>query len=1148
MNSKSNGKQDENEETIFNYETFRRALHSRGKLLSGLQTARKKLAPASIAGIVGETASRSIYRNVVVRNPFPKTIQQLKQKRPLPTASDRVEASWTASILALFVPEINEFIVLRDQYYSTLASSRYVDALAVLDQIQNRHGFSLWLISSKLAALQTYEGTSAQKRFLQELISVKGISGPTAYLAYLFGFTADENVSLAEVKREWSRQETFNLPQDAIEYYRYQISAFDYSSVDHPWQCVSLEENSSIIDRFETFVEMSSLAYIRASSPEDVEYIHTALKQLSAVSDRRVQNLLTVFDGSFVRETGLDLIRPGIDAMISSDLPGASKALLAAITEHPTEFSLHEAAAKIGVISNNPIRLAQDFGFQNQLLKQLEDVLSLNESYHESRFALQKLALIYRRSPISRSIVSFLDKEGDRIISSSSTENEALWALASPLSDPEQLPIFKQLNDKTMEAVATKISNQSIFFGITKSVVYPSIESASHLENADLCETSRAAFRGHLAFNRGKFADAISFYESYREGAKGYEKLRAVRLIYAAARANDDLSLALQVLTSAYLTDYRSYLVFPLEEVAVWAKENTGLDESCLNRSIALHIYLQHVSPKYDGDLSDAFEDVLEYYGVLAPSELLDNVVAPEMNRQRWIYFLREVATIRRLEDGTQLNNYEEIEAERLKVLTGLIERCPELSGMLSDEIVSLTQEREVAQLTDQFDRSRIYVNELGVKQSIEVELSDIVARYRRLIDSPDLQAEMVHIESILRKILKSSGQEFSTVILPATEEEDLLYALYGLVGDAFIFNPDHGLKTYLTTRILHGSLEGELRSSFTRQNLLFPSPSDADFDAVWRSRLRLSHSDYVAVRAAVNRFSRRVGDAIKELKDKRIRIVSKDTPNGIFDFTPNVRDVVELRAQVQSVTESEEFADKIIHHLWRKVDDALVKVKREIEGGFRRRILLAAENLRANLATVAKGADTSRIEDAITMSLTDFQNSLERVLAWFRRAGTAAVKPFAVETAVQVAARLTNSRFPSDPIAPEILSDGPLSIRGTAFSGLLDILRNCFRNAVEHGAEKGRAPRTQVYCQAVQGGFKFCVANALPSDHDPVRIMKAVSDALSEKRSSSLTRSGRGTGFREIERVLSHEGLPGTKLEIDMRNNQFVVAFAIRA
>jgi hypothetical protein len=1146
--SRNNSIADTPEETIGTYADFRRAIHSKGKLLAGLEIARTGLVPAAIPSIVRKLAEKPIYLNVIVRHPFPAKIGQLKQKKALPIASDRIEAAWTASILSLFTRELTQFAGLRDQYYEAMARSDYDEATRLLSEIQNEFGFSLWLISARISLIQTRDGTPAQKRFLQELLGAKGISGATGYLSYLFGFTAEENVSLAELTREWSRQESFNLTQETIHYFRYHISSFSFSQVDKPWQCVGHEENSALIDRFQTFLEMSALAYMRAESVEEADYIRDALGLLKSIPDRRIQNMLTLFGINGMTETGLDAIATGVDAVFAKDTPSLRNELLASIRQSPAEFSLHEVAARLSLRSNLPLRLEEQYSFANSLIAQFEDVMGLKEGYYESRFALQKTALIHRNSPAARAIISFLKKEDDRIISPSTTEDEGLWAISSPIADPEQLAVLKQLNDDTSRSISNEISKRSPSFAITSAVVFPSTDSDARLQAATLSDQERTLYEGHLAFNRREFDAALNHYREYRTSAIGTNKDRTTRLIYEAAHALDDLGLALQVVADAYLEDETLRLIFPLEEIAVWAKENTGLDPTALDRAIALNIYLQHGSPKYDGDLSDAFEDVLEFYGVEKPSDLLAKLAEQPDDRARWVYFFKEIATIRRLEDGTRLLNYEEIEAERLSVLNGLIQICPELSARLADEVITLTQEREVAQLAEQFDRSRIYVNELGVKQFIEVELRDIVTRYRRLRNAPGLQQEIIRIEGILKKILKAAGDDFSGVILPATEEEDLLYAIYGLVSDSFVLNPDHGLKTYLTTRILHGSIEGELRSSFARQKVLFPSNLDSEFDSLWRPRLRLDNSEHLAVRAAAIRFSRRVTDAINELKNKRIRILGKEAPKGLFDFIPSVRDILELRQQVKDLTESEDFADKIIERLWQKVDRALVAVRDEIEGDFRRRILQAAENLRSTLANITPGSDASKLEDALTSSLTDFQHSVERVLAWFTRSGTAAVKPFNVGTAVQVAARLTNSRFPTQPIDPTIVASEDISIRGTAFSPLLDILRNCFQNAIEHAEMEGRAPSTMVRCEQAGDTFRFEITNEIATHRNKKEVLRSVEAARKGHKSPATTRVGRGTGLREIERILMQEGPATSQPMIDVTDDgRFVISFDIK-
>jgi hypothetical protein len=133
---------------------------------------------------------------------------------------------------------------------------------------------------------------------------------------------------LAELTREWSRQEAFQLTPDAIQYFRYQISSFSFSQVDKPWQCVAHEENSALIDRFETYVEMSALAYVRADSVEDASYLVDALNLLKSVPDRRVQNMLAVFGASPTIDVGLEETEAGIAASFTDGAQSQHQTLI----------------------------------------------------------------------------------------------------------------------------------------------------------------------------------------------------------------------------------------------------------------------------------------------------------------------------------------------------------------------------------------------------------------------------------------------------------------------------------------------------------------------------------------------------------------------------------------------------------------------------------------------------------------------------------------------------------------------------------------------------------------------------------------------------------------------------------------------------
>src|SRR5882672_329300 len=147
------------EESIEDFRSFRRALHAKGDLLKGLSDARLKLIPSATARIVREASQTTIYRNIIVRAPFPPTYNKLKKKRPLPAAGDKVEAHWTASVLALHSTELANYVRRRDAYFSAICCNDYDRAESQLKQIESEFGVSLWLLSSQITFLQLKHGT-----------------------------------------------------------------------------------------------------------------------------------------------------------------------------------------------------------------------------------------------------------------------------------------------------------------------------------------------------------------------------------------------------------------------------------------------------------------------------------------------------------------------------------------------------------------------------------------------------------------------------------------------------------------------------------------------------------------------------------------------------------------------------------------------------------------------------------------------------------------------------------------------------------------------------------------------------------------------------------------------------------------------------
>lgn len=85
-----------------------------------------------------------------------------------------------------------------------------------------------------------------------------------------------------------------------------------------------------------------------------------------------------------------------------------------------------------------------------------------------------------------------------------------------------------------------------------------------------------------------------------------------------------------------------------------------------IKRAIVLHAHFVNGGNGYEGDLSDAFEDALDLYGVNRPTQLFDIAKGDEGITPELQYFFQHISSIRRLEDSTAFATYDEVEHERI--------------------------------------------------------------------------------------------------------------------------------------------------------------------------------------------------------------------------------------------------------------------------------------------------------------------------------------------------------------------------------------------------------------------------------------------------------------------------------------------------
>lgn len=1107
-----------------------------------LPTVRHWTAPAILEECIKPCLAVPAYRASFVQSPFPKTYASIKPRRPFAPISPAFDFEWTSIILEHFIDELVAFVDLRDRFYNNMLLDQHVSANELLDAIEEQFGVSLWIISARIALLQASKGVTAQKEFLESLLNQSGINILVATVAFYLSFAAEEHVSKAELDRELDEIASGQAPGDVVEYFRYHSNPLDHP--DKPHVVVALEENAPIIDRFETFVEMAQLEVARVGSLDDTQFISRAIERLAPVPDLRVRNLCFLFSPR------VELLRRDsefialCDKYTNGDYILAAGGARAELEVNARKAWLYDLAVRAEMKGEGGEADSPEFAdnFLGRILSGLHRQRAFVGDLDETTFRIQKLMLLGRRMPSSRYLASVDSSAMPLLVRDDPSLSQWLWILSSPLDNPLHLRQLRKLSPDAAGLIECQMQSSP-----TMAIASQVLAGIAPSEKIELPADRRCQFEGHAALNRADASGALDRYLAYRNVATGSDKLRSLTLIYAAQRAADSYNAAVAFFAEAYLDNPAAARLIPVPDLAAWIEEMQAVNSGAVDASIALHAYSTLHNSDYDGDLSDAYENALDYCGVDTPSEFLKSEHG--LTQSALKYFIRHICTVARMEDGTGFDEIDDIENERVQLLQWLIGADPDNAPHYIAEIKALTKDQAVASLSAHLERSKIYVNEDAVRRSFDAEMRYSFARYRELLDEPNLEIRAEAIEARLRKLLREAEFELRDLKLPATERDSLFRSLYHIALQEFLVYPNGGLKTYLSTRILHGAMEGEMRSTLARAQLLFPREKNdaiAEFERAWAPRLEeLPSALFERARDAVLRFSTRFSENLLELINEKARIRLTTTPNGLLAYDAGNDRMQEAQGRLASIERYEDFIDALFSDYWAQTEVGLERLKKEISDNFAANVESSLDTLAAAISQL--GDEASELLNVIVQARTEFALSVQRVSGWFARSGSLPEEPFKLDVAIEAAVRITNNCFPGREVTAAIEGDATIDLPGKWLNPIVDLFCNCFQNAVEHGG----CDDSQEIGFAVTDGddLSICIGNRLAETVDvgacAIRIATMVDDAKDGDHQRATEE--KGSGFCKIARIMKYDLPQGGSFDVAVTPERSVeVRFSI--
>ncbi len=296
------------------------------------------------------------------------------------------------------------------------------------------------------------------------------------------------------------------------------------------------------------------------------------------------------------------------------------------------------------------------------------------------------------------------------------------------------------------------------------------------------------------------------------------------------------------------------------------------------------------ISNADENEIHTAFEKFNLSSGVCKPSEMLS--IFEALEREKITFYLKFTCGPEILKHSIHINGSKERLEERLIICQFLREKdVNDKAFYVRMKIKYISNILVIQKGLMELDESKIYVNEPGI---ISNELKEYDAVYKRF----KAISKIAEKSSIL--MLDSTGRlttvnyfedkaELSNIEYSSNPVYDIYKELFDAIKEKFLFSK-FGIVAYLSTRIRHGVLLGELRPIFENHNLITLMEGDS---ANYRSNFHWDNIyNYIpAIQLAkiqeyLKEFSYSVDGLIFDLIKKYLQVYNEESnEDGWFNY-----------------------------------------------------------------------------------------------------------------------------------------------------------------------------------------------------------------------------------------------------------------------
>lgn len=1090
---------------------FRRAVNA------AFLNARPALAQDEYASFIEKaTKSLSVERGRFKRQPLGYDYLTLLIEPKAISLED--ELLWVAHRLSSERILLNDFIASRDLIVTSLFKDGLTDALDQLDKLDESVGTSLWSHELRISLTQRAHGTSEKKQYVKRIRDIFK-KGMLPLLTLYFGQREDPNVTIGwfldNVRRRMERMPNASFREYAV----YKITKELPRESKSLATILRMEQNHHLIDVYETLIHVLQHLAGERNSPSFTGLIARIVTLLSGIHDFRI--------GRIGSKIGLP------DSDVKYD-DVASNSFEATLSGDPKSGAL---------IAKQAVSIRPD---------SLPALLAMCIARGCSKRA--HLPRLHLKSSIGSFVVDGLNRLLLRIKESTTRvagDSEDISKFAHSF---DGLPVVRSIHQFIRSQQANSPSEMLRLADLTVLNTELCLRRGNCVgELLDLLRGAERKASSYLHLLCGSYAEASSYLlrnePELAASCIGPALQSSSRLIASATSVLaleiygdcQEIGLASRLISSEcikYGVEPERLPIIDTFKGVPWITLKPFASDIALSNSLLLYSQLVD-DDKVLTYRSFALKKVLEQFSVDRPSMLAPHIA--EFDITELGFFLGRACSASVIDMLSAINGTSAVMQERREICAILVNNKLDPGDEYQQELVALSRELAVQSGMQIFDGSRVHVDIDELRNSLKRDFAESFQRYLAISKADPNGNE--NFDVILRAIARGDESSKHLLSIPKDEADDLL--LFMLIGarQRFLYDVPHGLDSYLSKRVRHGSVVGVIRAPAEKEFMITQRDDETkSYTPNMHWFATVDHDTRRQLDAAFASFAKTFDDHLIRLKDVILHVKSDAHPLGIFEV-PIGGPVYHLIKSVALRDRSiESFVTTLVSSMWGLLNPSLQRAKQILEQDTLKTLTDALQTLRTRVYAIVPACDErSRFNSALGLASSNVETAVKSVAAWF--------EPFTPEDCLYSSEEMidiakTSVHAIKNSFNPDIKLASPTLLRfsATALPVLIDIMFVVFGNAAEWSGILGRLPiRVWIDHDEIRGVLRIRTENDLAPGAITAHTKQLVAEKKREIEGGAFdrARSEGGSGLMKIASIVSQS--KSGKLEFGFMEQQDV-------